>query len=98
MMMTSVRKFRTLGVYELTHFGQKIRSSLFKLARVQNGSSLGDMKRLLHHECCFGINHWHYFKNHQLYMLDVVPKANQHKELDPRIEEIETIDIKGGKI
>jgi hypothetical protein len=45
MMMTSVKKSRTLEVYELTHLGQKMRSSLFRLTRVQNGSVLRDKEK-----------------------------------------------------
>jgi hypothetical protein len=47
MMMTLVKKSRTLEIYELTHLGQKMRSFLFKLAKVQNGSVLGEEKKLL---------------------------------------------------
>jgi hypothetical protein len=45
MMMTSVKKSKTLEVYKLTHMRQKMRSSLFRLARVQNGSILGIKKK-----------------------------------------------------
>ncbi len=66
MMMTSMKKYRTLGVHKLTYLGQKMRSTLFRLARVRNGFVLGDKKKSFfqHHECCFGINHWRYAKNH----------------------------------
>jgi hypothetical protein len=49
---------------------------------------------LQHHECCFGINHWRYAKSHQLYMVDVVPEEDQHKELVPQ----EVVDTKEGEI
>jgi len=45
MMMISMKKARILEVYKLTQLGQKMRSSLFRLARVQNGSVLGDKKK-----------------------------------------------------
>ncbi len=48
MMMTSMRKFMTLEVYELTHTEQKIISFLFKLARVQNGLVLRDKGKGFH--------------------------------------------------
>jgi len=44
-MMTLVKKSRTLEIYELTHLGQKTRSSLFRLAKVQNGLVLRDKKK-----------------------------------------------------
>jgi hypothetical protein len=43
--MISMKKARILEVYKLTQLGQKMRSSLFRLARVQNGSVLGDKKK-----------------------------------------------------
>ncbi len=56
-------------------------------------------KRLLqHHEGCFGINHLHYAKNHQLFMLDVVRENEQHKELAPHVEENEAVYTKEGEI
>jgi hypothetical protein len=45
-----------------------------------------DKELLQHHECCFGINHWHYARSHQLYMVDVVLEEDQPKELIPHEE------------
>lgn len=45
MMMISVKKSRTLEVYELTHLRQKMRSFLFRLAKEQNGLVLGDKEK-----------------------------------------------------
>jgi len=41
-----------------------------------------------HHRCCFGINHWHCSKDHQLYMLDVVTEVNQVEEIDSLMEDV----------
>jgi hypothetical protein len=53
---------------------------------------------LRHHECCFGINHRRYGRNHQLYMLDIVPKDDQQNELTPHVEENEVTNTKGCEI
>ncbi len=45
MMMTLVKKSRILEVHKLTHLGQKVRSFMFRLARKQNGSVLGNKRR-----------------------------------------------------
>ncbi len=44
-MMISMKKSRTSKIYELIHLGQKMRYSLFKLAREQNGLVLGDKEK-----------------------------------------------------
>ncbi len=44
-MMILVKKSRILEIYKLTHLGKKVRFSLFRLAKKQNGSVLGDKKR-----------------------------------------------------
>ncbi len=36
-----------------------------------------------HHACCFGINHCNYVNSQQLYVVDVVSKEDQPKELVP---------------
>jgi hypothetical protein len=54
-----------------------------------------DKGLLQQHECCFGINHWRYAKSHQLYMVDVVPKEDQHKELVPHVKEMKQHMQKG---
>jgi hypothetical protein len=43
--MTSLKKSRTLRIHKMTHLGQKMRSTLFRLARVQNGLVLKDKKK-----------------------------------------------------
>lgn len=53
---------------------------------------------LQHHECCFGINHWRYARNHQLYILDIVPEDDQQNELTPHVEENEVAYMKGSEI
>ncbi len=45
MMITLVKKFKTLEVYKLTHLGQKMKLFMFVLARVHNGSVLGNKKK-----------------------------------------------------
>jgi hypothetical protein len=45
MMMTLVKKSKTLEVYKLIHLREKMRSFLFKLARIRNGLVLGDKKK-----------------------------------------------------
>ncbi len=39
-----------------------------------------------HYECCFGINHWHWSEDHQLFMLDVVTEINQNEEANSLME------------
>ncbi len=48
MMMTSVKKSRTLEIHKLTHLKKKGRFSLFRLAKKQNGSVSRDWTRSLH--------------------------------------------------
>jgi len=35
-----------------------------------------------HYECCFGINHWRWPEEHQLYMLEVLIEASQDEKDD----------------
>ncbi len=42
-----------------------------------------------HHRCCFGINHWHWSEDHQLFMLDVVTEINQDEEANSFMEDVE---------
>ncbi len=45
-----------------------------------------------HHRCCFGINHWRWSEDHQLFMLDVVTEMNQDGETNSLMEDVEAID------
>jgi hypothetical protein len=42
-----------------------------------------DRELVQHRACCFGINHCRYGGSHQLYMVNVVSKEEQPKELAP---------------
>jgi hypothetical protein len=42
-----------------------------------------------HHRCCFGINHWRYLEDHQLFMLAVVAEINQDEETNSLMEDVE---------
>jgi hypothetical protein len=46
-------------------------------------------KQMEHHECCFGINHWHGAKDHQLFMLHVVTGTSQDEENHSPVEDVE---------
>ncbi len=45
-----------------------------------------------HHRCCFGINHWHCSKDHQLFMLNVVTEINEDEETNSLMEDVEAAD------
>jgi hypothetical protein len=53
-----------------------------------------DKELVQHHACCFGINHCRYASSHQLYVVDVVLKEDQPKDLVPH----EAKNTKGGEI
>jgi hypothetical protein len=42
-----------------------------------------DRRFVQHEACCFGINHWTYSGNHQLFMLDVISEEDPSKESVP---------------
>jgi len=45
-----------------------------------------------HHRCCFGINHWRWSEDHQLFMLDVVTEINQNEEANSLMEDVEAAE------
>ncbi len=45
-----------------------------------------------HHRCCFGINHWHWSEEHQLFMLDVLAETSQDEEDNSPVEDMEAVD------
>ncbi|CAM6072281.1 unnamed protein product [Sphagnum tenellum] len=45
-----------------------------------------------HHRCYFGINHWRWSKDHQLFMLDVVTEINQNEEANSLMEDVEAVE------
>jgi hypothetical protein len=50
-----------------------------------------------HHRCCFGINHWRWSEDHQLFMLDVVIEINQDEETNSLMEDVEAADNEGSQ-
>jgi hypothetical protein len=47
--------------------------------------------------CCFGINHWRSFADHQLFMLGVVIEESQDEEDNSPVEDVEGSDSKGNQ-
>jgi hypothetical protein len=45
-----------------------------------------------HHQCCFGINHWHWSRGHQLFMLDVLAETSQDEVDNSPVEDMEAVD------
>jgi hypothetical protein len=45
-----------------------------------------------HHRCYFGINHWHWSEDHQLFMLNVVTEINQEEDTNSLMEDVEATD------
>jgi hypothetical protein len=52
-------------------------------------------KLIEHRWCCFGINHWRYSADHQLFMIDVVTEESQDEEDNSPMEDVEGADSKG---
>ncbi len=50
-----------------------------------------------HHRCCFGINHWRWSEDHQLFMLDVVTEINQNEEANSLMEDVEATENEEGQ-
>jgi hypothetical protein len=48
-----------------------------------------------HRWCCFGINHWRYSVDHQLFMIDVVAEESRDEENNSHMEDVEGVDNKG---
>jgi hypothetical protein len=49
-----------------------------------------DRRLVQHNACCFGINHWRYVNNHQLYMTDAASEEDPFEELLPDEEAVST--------
>jgi hypothetical protein len=50
-----------------------------------------------HHKCCFGINHWRWLEDHQLFMLDVVTEITQNEEANSLMEDVEVAENEEGQ-
>jgi hypothetical protein len=50
-----------------------------------------------HHKCYFGINHWRWLEDHQLFMLDVVTEITHNEEANSLMEDVEAAENEEGQ-